>query len=299
MTMPQLKAIAPYSFDLFCQILSRYPQASLFHLRDGDYYRVLRYAEQLSLIKINSSSTVDAPKLQIEFLVGEEAAIEQVEHLLGLDCDINDFYEFAHQNEALWAIVEPLYGLPIDRSENVFHALIFVIIEQHISWVNAQKAQRVLVEWSNNSIEYEGIKHYAMPTVQQLANATIDDLRPLKITFKRMQLMIDLARQVLDGTLDLEAMTQLPPAEMYRELMKIKGVGHWTASVVLSRARGIFPYVPQNDVALQAAVREYFNVEKSTAATQAIFAEYGQFAGLAAHFTLMKWVLDKYPIVNG
>lgn len=297
--MLDLKPIAPYSFDLFYQILSRYPQPSLFHLQNKSYYRILHYQEQLSLIKINSSGTNDAPELQAEILVGEEASIGQIANLLGINCDMSDFYQFASQNEQLWAIVEPLYGLPIDTSENVFQALIFVIIEQHISWVNAQKAQRILVEWGNNSIEYEGIKHYAMPTVQQLADATIDDLRPLKITFKRMQLIIDIAKQTLAGTLDLEGMMQLPPDKMYRELMKIKGVGHWTASVVVSRARGVFPYIPQNDVALQAAVREYFGVEKSAAATQAIFTEYGEFAGLAAHFTLMKWVLDKYPIVNG
>lgn len=297
--MSQLKPIAPYSFDLFYQILSRYPQPSLFHLQNKTYYRVISHQEQLSLIKINTLGSIVAPELQVETLVGEEPSIGKIDNLLGIQSDISDFYQFARQNEQLWAIVEPLYGLPLDTSENAFQALVFVIIEQHISWVNAQKAQRTLVEWGNNTIEYEGIKHYAMPTIQQLANATIDNLRPLKITFKRMQLIIDIAKQVLDSTLDLDAMMQLPPDKMYRELLKIKGVGHWTASVVVSRARGVFPYIPQNDVALQAAVREYFDVEKSAAATQSIFAEYGEFAGLAAHFTLMKWVLDKYPIVNG
>jgi DNA-3-methyladenine glycosylase II len=296
--MPLLKPTVPYSFDLFYQIVSRYPKPSLFHLQSGTYYRVLYSQGDLSLIKINPTTTVEAPHLLLEVLSGD-IAISQVEAILGLDSDISHFYQYARKNEPLWAIVEPLYGLPLDTSENVFHALIFVIIEQHISWVNAQKSQRLLVEWGNNYIEHNAIKHYAMPTPQQLANATIDGLKPLKITFKRMQLIIDIARQVYDGTLDLEGMKQISPAEMYHELLKIKGVGHWTASVVVSRARATFPYVAQNDVALQAAVREYFAVEKSAAATQAIFAQYGEFAGLAAHFTLMKWVLDKYPIVNG
>lgn len=295
--MPQLKPIVPYSFDLFYQILSRYPNPSLFHLQDNAYFRVLRYEGQLSLAKLSSSGTVDAPQLELEWLSGE-AASQDLEAILGFDKDIADFYEFAQQNEQLWAIVEPLYGLPLDICESVFHALIFVIIEQHISWVNAQKAQRILVEWGNHFLEYAGSKYYAMPTVEQIAHATIEDLKPLKITFKRMQLMIDIANRVLDDHLNLENMLKLSPETMYGELLKIKGIGHWTASVVVSRARGIFPYVAHNDVALQAAVREYFAVEKSAAATQAIFAQYGEFAGLAAHFTLMKWVLDKYPTVN-
>jgi DNA-3-methyladenine glycosylase II len=190
-------------------------------------------------------------------------------------------------------------GMPLYRSENLYEALVFVIIEQHISWVKAQKAQRVLVEWGNNFIEYEGHKYYAMPTPQQLANATIDELKPTKITFKRMQLLIDMAQKFLN---DPEFMTldrRISAQELYNELLKIKGIGHWTASVVVSRAMGVYPFVPYNDVALQAAVAEYFEVAKSAEMTKAVFAEYAEFGGLAAHFTLIKWVLDKYPVVNG
>lgn len=295
--MPQLKPIAPYYFDLFYQILSRYPNPSLFHVHDNAYFRVVRHDEKLSLARVTSSGSVNSPQLEIEWLSGE-AQNNQLETILGVGKNITEFYQFAQNDTQLWAIVEPLYGLPLDIGESVFQVLMFVIIEQHISWVNAQKAQRILVKWGDNFVEYDGIKHYAMLTIEQIANATIDDLKPLKITFKRMQMMIDIANQVLDGSLDLASMLKVSPEKMYRELLKIKGVGHWTASVVVSRARGIFPYVAHNDVALQAAVREYFGVEKSASATQAIFAQYGEFAGLAAHFTLMKWVLDKYPIAN-
>lgn len=284
----------PYSFDLFYQIHARYPHPSLFRLKDGAYYRAIHNDGQVALAKVSA----DGDKLYLQALHGDIAS-EPFAHILGIHANLQPFYTFAQENEQLWAVVEPLLGLPLYASETVYEALIFVIIEQHISWVNAQKAQRVLVEWGDNSVLHEGEKYYAMPTAQQLANASIDDLRPLKITFKRMQLMIDLSQQVIDGTLDLEGMRDLSNEQMYKELLKIKGIGHWTASVVIARAKGEYAYVPHNDVALQAAVAEYFDVEKSAEATKTLFESYGEFAGLAAHFTLMKWVLDKYPVVSG
>lgn len=296
-----LKPIAPYSFDLFTNILSRYPKPSLFHLHDGAYFRTLRLGDETALVRVTASDTVDNPTLFIEPIIGDAKAVSaKIAHVLGVYSDIHEFYAFSRESEALWRIVEPLQGLPLYREESVYQALMFVIIEQHISWINAQKAQRQLVEWANNSVEYDSYIHYAIPSPEQIAKATVDDLKPLKITFKRMNLMIDLSKQVVSGELDLESLLHESPEKMYSELLKIKGVGHWTASVVVARAMGVYPYVPHNDVALQAAVSEYFGVAKSADALQETFAQYGDHAGLAAHFTLMRWVLDKYPIqVNG
>lgn len=284
----------PYSFDLFYRVHARYPYPSLFKLIEGEYFRAFHTDTELSLVKVTS----ERDDLSIVPLSGE-LPLARIKHILGVDTDLSDFYDFARQNTQLWAVVCDLEGLPVYRSENLYEALIFVIIEQHITWKNAQKAQGVLVEWGNNFIEYEGIKHYAMPTPEQLAKATIDDLKPTKITFKRMQLIIDMAQKFVDDPDFARFDRRVSAEDLYQELLKIKGIGHWTASVVVSRATGAYPFVPHNDVALQAAVAEYFEVEKSADATNLVFSEYGEFAGLAAHFTLMKWVLDKYPVVNG
>lgn len=282
-----------YSFDLLYKIHARYPHPSLFTLRDNVYYRAFQNDAEMSLLKVHHKDG----DLTITPLIGT-LQLESIKHILGTSTDLSAFYKMAQADKALSKIIEPLLGLPLYCSENLYEALIFVIIEQHIAWVNAQKSQRVLVEWGNNFVEYDGHKHYVIPPPEQLATATIDDLRPLKITFKRMQLLIDIAQQFVDDPTFLQQKSVLNTQELYNNLLKIKGVGHWTASVVVSRATGIYPFVPHNDVALQAAVAEYFSVEKSADATKAVFGQYGEFAGLSAHFTLMKWVLDKYPIVS-
>lgn len=291
--MIKLDPVAPYSFDLFYKIHARYPHPSLFKLRDGAYYRAIASDAGLNLVKIETTDNM----LTVSSLAGDIPQ-ETVEHILATHADLTEFYDMAHEDADLWSVVEPLVGLPLYRSESLYEALIFVIIEQHIAWVNAQKAQRVLVEWGDHFIEHDDIRYYAMPIPEKLANASIDDLRPLKITFKRMQLLIDLAQQFVDNPNFLLASANTSADALYKQLLTIKGIGHWTASVVVARALGLYQFVPHNDVALQAAVAKYFEVEKSAKATSAIFENYGDYAGLAAHFTLMKWVLDQYPIVS-
>jgi 3-methyladenine DNA glycosylase/8-oxoguanine DNA glycosylase len=69
--------------------------------------------------------------------------------------------------------------------------------------------------------------------------------------------------------------------------------------VIVSRALGIFPAIPHNDVALQAAVNFYFHSGNGRIPAQTMLdtlGRYGDYAGLAAHYTLLRWVLDRYPV---
>ena len=61
---------------------------------------------------------------------------------------------------------------------------------------------------------------------------------------------------------------------------------------------GIYNYVGHNDVALQAAVAKYFfglDQKVSETVVQETFHQFGEYAGLAAHFTICRWVLERYP----
>jgi 3-methyladenine DNA glycosylase/8-oxoguanine DNA glycosylase len=126
----------------------------------------------------------------------------------------------------------------------------------------------------------------------------VDTLTPMKITFRRMRLLIDVAGQVAAGALDLEALRDESPQAAYDALLAIKGIGHWTATYTISRVFGpLHPYVGDNDVALQAAVNHYYYGGKGRIPPEevrATFAPYGEFAGAAATFTIMRLVHEKY-----
>ena len=221
---------------------------------------------------------------------------------LGLDRDLTEFYRMARRDADLWRVVEPLTGLPIFRSETVFEALVTLIIEQHIAWTSAMRAQRELLRLVGRDTLIGQRPVYDFPSPARLAGASQAELKPLKITNKRIEQIIEIATAAARGDLDLEGIRLLSAAKAYERLLAIKGVGHWTASNVIGRALGCYPYVSHNDVALQAAVREYFHEgvgQKSAEQVKATLSRYGAFAGMAGHFTLLRWVLDRYPPAQG
>ena len=162
-------------------------------------------------------------------------------------------------------------------------------------------AQQRLIQATGTAIVHEDRTLYAMPTPRQLAHAPDEALKATKITFKRQALLRQIAEHVLSGEIDLDAWGQLSAESLYTALLQIKGIGHWTAAVVVARATGQYPYVLHNDVALQAAVNHYFLGGKGRIPGQQLIdtlAPYGAFAGLVAHFTIIKWVLEMYPVAE-
>lgn len=316
-----LKPAQPYKFGLLLDILSRFAHPTLDYARDGAYWRALRVGEKLVLVKVEevpsppnplslmargNVSKLDAEQcLSVSAVVNEgaveaEAVLNALAQVLPLERDDAGFEAAARADATLWSVVEPLIGLPAWRTATLWEGVAQAIIEQQIAWVAAQKAQRWLVEWAGNCVEHDGQRYYAFPTPAQIAAATVDDLKPLKITFKRMALLIDLAQQIMDGRLDLEGLRDGSVEEAYQRLLTVKGIGHWTAAVAVGRTFG-HAHVTHNDVALQAAVNRYFYGGSGRIPAEqliATFEPYGAYAATAAHYTLMRWVLDVYPRVE-
>lgn len=73
---------------------------------------------------------------------------------------------------------------------------------------------------------------YSFPTAEKLAGLEPDDLAPLRAGF-RNKYIIDAARKVADGEVNLEICRSLPYDEARAELMKIKGVGVKVADCAL------------------------------------------------------------------
>ena len=206
----------PYNVPLLLNFLTRFAHPTLNVVHDDALWRMVKAAEGLALLRVTGSGNIDAPQLDIDVAISSGAVddavlVESISHVLPTQHDWSVFYSSAAGDARLWGVVEPLLGLPELRTASVFEALMETIIEQQISWVTAQKAQRWLVEWVGNKLEYAGRAHYAFPTSAQIAAMTVDDLKPLKITFKRMALMIDLAGQVVSGQRDLEGLRDVSP----------------------------------------------------------------------------------------
>ncbi len=284
-----------YNFDLLLEIVRRIAYPARMLVQDGVLWRFtcgrpLAYHQEGDMIVVRGDGLADFE------LAGIARKSAQV---LGLGHDLSAFYAHAAKDKRLWQAIEPLLGLPLFCAESVFEALVTLVIEQHISWKSALRAQRTLMrQFASGKLVANGRTIYDFPSPAQLAAATPSQLKSLKITDRRCALIIELARRVAAGTLDLESIAALDDSAACASLMQIKGVGTWTAGNCMGRAFGRYPLLAENDVALQAAVRAYFYAgkgEKSAGLIRRALGAHGPHAGLAGHFVLLRWVLDRYP----
>ena len=287
---------SPYRFDLLLEFIKRraYPARMVV---ERDTLWTFVGGHKCAFRQSGSAIVMTGPALAAD----ATARLRQLaRYILGLDRDLGDFYAAARRDERLWAIVAPVFGMPLFCAETVFEALVTLIIEQHITWTGALRAQQRLLRILHCGASAGGRKIYDFPTPEQLSALDGARLKPLKITNGRIKLLLDIARDAQARALDLERLRQLSPAAGYRRLLSIKGVGHWTAANALGRALGEYAYLSHNDVALQAAVNLYFyrgSGVKGAAQVLDTLGKYGEYAGLAGHFILLRWVLDKYPVL--
>ncbi len=284
-----------YNFDLLLEIVRRIAYPARMLAQEGVLWRFtcgrpLAYHQEGDMIVVRGDGLADC----------ELAAIARKSaQALGLDHDLSAFYVHAAKDDRLWQAIEPLLGLPLFCAESVFESLVTLVIEQHISWKSALRAQRTLMrQFASGALVAKGLTIYDFPSPAQLAAATPSQLKPLKITDRRCAMIIELARRVAAGSLDLESIAALDDSAACASLMQNQGVGTWTAGNCMGRAFGRYPLLAENDVALQAAVRAYFYAgkgEKSAGLTRRALGAHGPHAGLAGHFVLLRWVLDRYP----
>lgn len=287
--------LPPYDFAL--TIHAGHGLFIMGEIREGAYRRLLRVGEALALVEVRSVGTVSEPALDARLLaargaVDETALWAKTRRILNLGADLAPFYALAEHDPVLSQTVTRLYGLHSFQADSLFEALSLTMIEQQIALKMAQTAERWLLAWGGESIDYEGETYYAFPRPERIAAATVDDLTPLKITFARMQRLIDVAQMAES----LETLRDQPTEILYERLVSLKGVGHWTAAWTLIRAQGRYPYVGAADVALRAAVNAYwFGLpgRADVALVDRTLAQYGAYSGLAAYYTLMRWALDR------
>lgn len=300
MLIGQLQPVPPYDFALSLR-LARFLSV-LDVARNGDYWRAVDLAGTLALIRVANSGTLDNPSLDVYRMassgpVDDRALLTRAAHLLGVAADLRPFYDYSRQQPLLWAVVEPLVGLKHCCTDSLFEALMLTIIEQQIALNLAQRGERWLLAWADNTIMYEGETFYSFARPAQLARATINDLTPLKITRIRMGVMIDIARQQVAGQLDLEALQTTTPDQAQQQLIQLKGVGHWTAAWAVIRGLGYDQYIGENDVALQAAVNHYFYQQPGRAAKTVVsdtLRPHAPYAGALSFHLLMRWALMHY-----
>src|SRR5213593_37416 len=267
--------------------------------------RVLRLGRRFVPYEVRWSGPVDDSRIAIRIpgvgasAVGAAAAAE-VRRLFGLDLDLVGFYRMAKADPALASLVEPLYGLRPTLAPTPFEMLVGSITAQQINLSFAFACRARLVRRFGTPVKVGRETVWAFPEPARLAAVRVRELRALKYSARKAEYIRDLARAVVSGTLDLEALGAAESARVIEQLTALRGLGRWTADWFLARCLGRGDVCPAGDLAVRKAFVHYYGrgraLSEDTIRRRA--RAWGEHQNLAVHYILAGMRLSR-PAAGG
>lgn len=170
-----------------------------------------------------------------------------------LDRDYGEIIEAISENEVLKTASGFAGGIRILR-QDPWEALCSFIISQNNNIPRIKGIVERLCASFGEEIK-EGF--YSFPTAEKIAALTLEDLAPLRSGF-RAKYILDGAKRVASGEIDLDALKELALDEARQELMKIYGVGEKVADCTLLFGLSHIDAFPK-DVWIKKAMAKLFD----------------------------------------
>jgi len=112
------------------------------------------------------------------------------------------------------------------------------------------------------------IGHGRFPTPAQVIAASDEDMRRAGISRGKMAYIRDLARHVRDGSLNFRRFARMEDEEIITDLVRVRGVGRWTAEMFLMFNLRRPDVLPVDDLGFRSAVAKAYGLSQLPAAKE-------------------------------
>jgi DNA-3-methyladenine glycosylase II len=265
----ELRLLVPdeFSFDENLKYLSRSSNECLFKIKDERIYKALPMEKDTLIIEVSGEHE---DYITVRFLDNplppqtvREAVALYVHEWFDLGRDLHPFYKIAKSDELLEKAVESFYGLRVMGIPDLFEALCWGILGQQINLTYAYTLKRRLVESFGRSVVHEGEVYWVFPNPEDIAKLTVADLDGLRMTVKKCEFLIGVAQLMTKGNLSKEQLLSTENGKAAEKiLVKIRGIGPWTANYVLMRCLRFSSAFPIDDVGLHNSIKLLLGTDK-------------------------------------
>jgi DNA-3-methyladenine glycosylase II len=101
------------------------------------------------------------------------------------------------------------------------------------------------------------------PTPAGVSPLSDEDLRGIGLSRQKISYIRDLSRRVMDGSLKTESIASLSDDEVVAQLTQIKGIGRWTADMILIFRLARPDVLPVGDLGIVKAVQKAYGLRKA------------------------------------
>lgn len=197
----------------------------------------------------------------------------------------NQYFQYGEKEISYLKQKDPTLGKAIDEIGHInravipdlFMALINSIVGQQIS----TKAQATI--WNRIQEQFSPL------TPEHIGSISAEELQTSGISMRKATYIKDIAKTILAGELDLNQLHILSDAEVCKQLTQLKGIGNWTAEMLMTFSMQRLDIISWDDLAIHRGLRMLYRHRKIT---PQLFAKYKRrYSPYATIASLYLWAI--------
>ncbi|MGC4021571.1 MAG: DNA-3-methyladenine glycosylase [Cyclobacteriaceae bacterium] len=279
-----------FSYDLCLSFLKRSPREILHRIEDDSVIKALRIDNQAILFRIRYENNY----LDVNYFGSEPSTQTQkyvenyIREWFDLETDLRPFYSLAKKDELLKDLVKKFKGYRIIGQPDLFESLVWAVLGQQINLQFAYTLKQRFVEQFGERVNFAGQDYFLFPEPKIVSRLTDSDLLPLQFSRQKSKYVKLIGEAFEIEAVSKEKLKSLSFDDAKSELMKIKGIGNWTANYSLMKTFRYPNAFPLEDAGLHNAIKNLKGMKKkpSLAQVKRIFKNY---KGWEAYATLYLW----------
>lgn len=230
--------------------------------KEGRWFRAFRIGGSLIPVMVSFQGTVEKPKLLVSTT---SAGLKHKQKLLDLVFRLHgiayprELYRFMEGDRVLRKVKRSLHGFGRAglMAANLYEGVVKAIIQQQISLRVAEHLTANLVERFGQHTSFLGEKVYDFPRAEVLAEAEVEELRGCGLSRRKAEYIKGFSKEVSLGNFNPEELHELSQEEIVSCLTAFKGLGRWSAELVMAASMGL-NVIPADDLGVRKAISHYY-----------------------------------------
>lgn len=263
-----LHPTGPFDFaQMLRRPLSRPSSIAVTNVEDCSYTRAIRLGHRAVPFTVASRGTADAPVLELTYpddlsAVERGQLVHRIQHMLSAQFDLTAFYtSVAH--DAHWArLTTQLYGLRPIQDADLFECMMRTIIGQQLHVKVAATLVERMIALGGDRVMWKDRELPVFPSPETVASWSYEALRARAFSQRKAEYVIDFARLVAQGQLNLQALWSLPDERVAETLLPLRGIGRWTVECFLLFGMARPDILPAADIGIQNAVQKLYALSR-------------------------------------
>jgi len=280
-----------FSFDLCMKFLQRSPKELLHRCTDNSVRKFLRVDDKDVLFELSPSKN---QHLEISVLNGpvteaqKNELIAYVREWFDLDTDLKPFYAMASKDRLLKDLIKKYHGYRIVGQPDLFESLVWAVLGQQINVQFAYTLKQKFVEKFGSKLLFDMDEYFLFPAPETVALLTDEHLLPLQFSRQKSKYTVLIAEAFANNQISKEKLRGLSLIQAKELLMKIKGVGNWTANYALMKTFRYPDAFPLEDAGIHNAIKNLKKLDRKPTLDE-VRKAFKKYKGWEAYATLYFW----------